>query len=615
MPYRLSLCSIPQMDENSRPTPPSDPMAEARRALRDGRALHAVACLRAVLSRQPNHRAARELLGKLIADARRAAGAEAEVTGRALAVGRADLALPQIDRILTRAPCHPDLHLQRGFALLALRRPAEARAALETAVLLEPRQARAQMALGTAAMGAGDPAAAVTAFAAAAELAPDDPDALNNLGLALTDSGHPEDAIAPLERAEALAPAAARAPYNLGNALRDLGRATDALAAYDRALARDPQHWGAANNRGTLLRETGDIAGAEAAFATALAIRPDAAESRRNWAEVRRFKPDDPAIAALRDDLSRATDARARMQLAFALGKALDDVRDAEGAFAAFAEGNRCRKQIFGYDPAPDARLFDLLERLPPATPLDRAPATFRPVFITGMMRSGTSLVEQILAAHPDVAAGGELEVLGQLALPMAEECLAHPDSPPSPAQLSALRDGYLAATARVAAGKPVLTDKMPANFRWIGFILAAFPEARVLHLRRDPMAVGWSIFRTCFTARGNGYAWDLADIGRFQHRHDRLMAHFCALYPDRIAQITYEDLVADPQGAPARVVAAAGLDWHPQVQDFARAATQVRTASAVQVRQGIYKGSSDRWQDYAAHLDPLARAIRGDGA
>lgn len=601
------------MDDKTRPAAPADLMADARRALRDGRPLQAAASLRALLSRQPNHRAGAELLARMIADSLRAAGAEAGVSARALAAGRADLALPQVERLLARAPCHPDLHLQRGFALMALRRMAEARDAFAVAVLLEPKQAKAQMALGTAAMGAGDPAGAAVAFSTAVRLLPDDGDALNNLGLALTEAGRAEEAVAPLERAAELAPALARVPYNLGNALRALGQADAAMAAYDRALALDPAHWGAANNRGTLLRETGDIAGAEAAFAAALAIRPDAAETRRNWAEVRRFTAGDPAIAALRDDLDRAKDPRARMQLAFALGKALDDVRDPDEAFAAFAEGNRRRKEVFGYDPEADARLFGLLERLPPAPPLDVAPAPFRPVFVTGMMRSGTSLVEQMLAAHPDVAAGGELEVLGQLALPLAEACLAAPDSPPSAEQLVALREGYFAATARVAAGKPVLTDKMPANFRWIGLILAAFPEARVLHLQRDPMAVGWSIFRTCFTARGNGYAWDLADIGRFHHWHDRLMAHFHALYPGRIAEIVYEDLVAHPQDAPARVLSAAGLGWHPAAADFTRAATQVRTASAVQVRQGIYKGSSDRWQNYAAHLGPLARAIRGE--
>ena len=600
------------MDDRTRPAAPADLMADARRALRDGRPLQAASRLRSLLARQPNHRAAAELLARMIAESIRAAGADAGISARALAAGRADLALPQVERLLVRAPCHPDLHLQRGFALMALRRMAEARAAFATAVMLDPKQPKAQMALGAAAMGAGDPAGAAAAFAAAVELAPHDSDALNNLGLALTDAGRAEEAVAPLERAATLVPDAARARYNLGNALRALGRADEALAAYDRALALDPGHWGAANNRGTLLRETGDIAGAEAAFASALAIRPDAAETRRNWAEVRRFTAGDPAIAALRDDLDRATDPGARMQLAFALGKALDDVRDPDGAFAAFSEGNRRRKELFGYEPDADTRLFDLLERLPPAAPLDVPPAPFRPVFVTGMMRSGTSLVEQMLAAHPDVAAGGELEVLGQLALPLAEECLGTPESPPTPAQLARLRDGYFAATARVAAGKPVLTDKMPANFRWIALILAAFPEARVLHLRRDAMAVGWSIFRTCFTSRGNGYAWDLADIGRFQHRHDRLMAHFHRLYPERIAEIVYEDLVADPQAAPARVLAAAGLDWHPAAADFTRAATQVRTASAVQVRQGIYKGSSDRWQDYAVHLDPLARAIRG---
>lgn len=596
------------MPARDAPTSAAQSLALARKAEASGRPVEAARVLRAILTRFPSHAAARDALDRLVLASRRAAGAQAALPARHLSARDPRAALAQADALLRVAPCHPDVHLLRGLALSALGQVAAARQALELAVLLDPSRHDAQMALGVAAQRLDDLTAAEAAFRAAVALRPDDADALNNLGLVLTDADRADEALPLLERAALAGGPPARVAFNLANCLRAMGRVEAALAAYDRALTADPAHWGAANNRGTLLREAGRFDDARAALRGALAIRPDAATTRRNLADLHRFVPDDPELAALRTAHAQATDPQARMQLAFALGKALDDLGEFDAAFAAFAEGNRLRKAAHGYDPTVDARLFSTLQAMPALRPL-RVPASgLRPVFVTGMMRSGTSLVEHILAAHPAVAAGGEMEALTRLSLPLLERVAARAADLPTPADLAALRAGYLAALSRRADGRGVVTDKMPANFRWIGLILSALPEARILHLRRDPMAVGWSIFRTCFTARGNGHAWDLVDIGTYTGHHDRLMAHWMALFPDRITVVDYRALTEAPDG-PASVIAAAGLDWHPAVADFASAATQVRTASAVQVRQGIYTGSSDRWRDYAAHLGPLARA------
>jgi tetratricopeptide (TPR) repeat protein len=586
-------------------------LSEAQRSAAAGDPAGAARLLRAVLERWPGNAQAAGELARLVAVSRKAAGAEAGRIAASLQTGDAAGALALAAAVLPRAPCHPDLHYLRGLALAASGKLAEARAALEFALVLEPARHDALMALGSVAMRQNDPVTAAAAFRKALGARPGDADAAGNLGLALTEAGQPEEALPHLRQAEGAAqdcPAQVRVQFNLGNCLRALGRADAALAAYDRALALAPDHWGAMNNRGTLLLETGDLSAARDAFRAALALRPDAASARRNLADLHRFAPDDPELARLRADQAAATDPAARMQLSFALGKALDDAGAFDEAFAAFAEGNRLRKAAHGYDPAPDALLFRTLHAMAPPAPLAVAPCAPCPVFVTGLMRSGTSLVEQILAAHPDVAAAGEMEAMTRLALPLMERVAARPDRPVAAHDLLALRDGYLRALQPRARGRAVVTDKMPANFRWIGLILAALPEARILHLSRDPMAVGWSTFRTCFTARGNGHAWDLADIGRYIAWHDGLMAHWRDLYGDRVTVIRYEDLVTAPDG-PARVVAAAGLAWHDAVTDFATAETQVRTASAAQVRQGIYRGSSDRWRDYAAHLEPLARA------
>lgn len=588
-------------------------LSKARSLARSGQPMQAARLLRALLDRHPANRKAQAAMAELIATSARAAGAALPAAARALTAGKAAEALGLADQIAHRAPCLPDLHILRGFALAALARPAEARPAFETALLLAPDRIDARMGLGNAAFALRDLTVAVTAFSDVLARQPDNIDAANNLGLALTEADRPDEALPHLRRAAEARPDRAQGPFNLANCLRALGQVAEAQSEYERALALDPGHWGAANNLGTLLRETGDRAGAEAAFRRALAIRPDAAESRRNLAEVKRFTPDDPDLDELRKASERArTDTRARMNLCFALGKALDDLGQVDDAFAAFDEGNRLRRQLYPYDPAVDDLLFDTLHRLfdtLPA-PLDAAPAPFRPVFVTGMMRSGTSLVEQILAAHPDVAAGGELEAMTRAALPLAERAATDGDFRLDAATLGSVRDAYLSQTARIAAGKPVLTDKMPMNFRWIGFILGALPEARVLHLRRDPMAVGWSTFRTCFTARGNGWAWSLEDIGRFHRRHDALMDYWHRRFPGRIVEVNYEALTEDPEPQSRALVDAAGLSWHPACLDFASARTQIRTASAMQVRRGLYRGSNEQWRAYDRHLEPLKRAL-----
>jgi tetratricopeptide (TPR) repeat protein len=547
-----------------------------------------------------------------VASSAHAAGGGLAMAAHALTGGQAAQALRLADTIAARAPCLPDLHILRGAALSALARWADACAAFDLALVLAPDRIDARMGLGNAAFRHRDFATAIRSFSTVLDRQPDNIDATNNLGLTLTEADAPDKALPLLERAAAARPDRAQGPFNLGNCLRALDRAGDARAAYERALALDPAHWGAANNLGTLLRETGDRAGAEAAFRRALAIRPDAADTRRNLAEVKRFAPDDPDLADIRQALQHEKDPRARMHLCFALGKALDDVGAVDPAFAAFDEGNRLRRQLHPYDPAVDALLFATLRRLfdvPPPS-LSAGSGSFRPVFVTGMMRSGTSLVEQILAAHPDVAAGGELEAMTRAALPVAERAAADAALRLDHVTLRGLRDNYQSQVARIAGQKPVLTDKMPLNFRWIGFILTAFPEARVLHLRRDPMAVGWSIFRTCFTARGNGWAWDQAQIGAFQCQHDAMLAFWHSRFPDRITEVDYDALTEDPDRQTRALVQAAGLSWSDRCLDFASAQTQVRTASAMQVRQGLYRGSSQQWRAYAHHLRPLADAL-----
>jgi hypothetical protein len=221
------------------------------------------------------------------------------------------------------------------------------------------------------------------------------------------------------------------------------------------------------------------------------------------------------------------------------------------------------------------------------------------------MMRSGTTLVEQILSSHSAVHGAGELETLGSLCLPVMETFHATKQRPTS-ADLQGLRDRYVDELTGLAQGGAVVTDKMPSNFLWIGFILASLPEAKIIHMRRDPVATCWSIFKHYFSSNGNGYAFDLKDVAAYYHLYAQLMQHWHDLFPGRVRDVPYETLTEEPDTWSRKIVEFSGLPWEEACLDFHMNKRAVRTASASQVRKKMYKGSSEAWMKYETQLASL---------
>ncbi|MFP4327613.1 MAG: sulfotransferase [Paracoccaceae bacterium] len=434
-------------------------------------------------------------------------------------------------------------------------------------------------------------------------LAPDNTAARYNLGLALQLQGRAPEAIAAYEEVLQANPHMAEARNNLGALLRDAGRHAEAAACFDRAVADDPGNLQALANLGLCQRELGQREAALASFRRLLDHDPDNAPARQDLALLHRFAPEDPELAALEAHLARCTVASDRARLLFARAKALDELDRRAEAFADWEEANRLRKAELGYDIAQDRRLFAAIRARfdPPPEPLSpQAPAMPRPVFILGMPRSGTTLAERILARHPQVQALGELNLMTEAVAPL----LDLPGTPDA-AALGRVRDSYLAGLVARADGRPVVTDKMPLNFRWIGAILTALPEARVVHMRRDPRAVGFSLFRQRFTSNGNGHAYDLADIAAYIGLHDALMAHWQAAFPGRIFTLDYEALTEAPEHHTRALLEACGLGWDAACLSPHEGAGAVSTASGQQVRRRIYRGSSGEWRRYEDWLAP----------
>jgi Sulfotransferase family len=296
-----------------------------------------------------------------------------------------------------------------------------------------------------------------------------------------------------------------------------------------------------------------------------------------------------------------------RMQLHFALGKAYDDLDRGDDAFAHMQAGNRLKRQTAGYE---EARSLNFFERIKTAFSADftakahKGYADAAPIFVIGMPRSGTTLVEQIISSHPSVGAAGEISALNDAVRTLG----AFPDAigHASDEALSRAAEKYVRKLRTYAPDAAYVTDKAPSNFYLIGFIHLALPDAKIVHVMRDPVDTCLSCYSKLFT-RGQGYSYDLAELGRYYRAYNDLMRHWRDVLPEgRVLDVRYEDVVADIEGQAQRLLSHCGLAWDDRVLSFHQSARTVSTASASQVRRPIYASSVARWRRYEAHLAPL---------
>jgi hypothetical protein len=391
-----------------------------------------------------------------------------------------------------------------------------------------------------------------------------------------------------LHAALALNPTYLPALQNLANLHEDLGRREEALASYERILTLDA----------------------------------NAFEALARYGQLAEVQPDDPLIARLRAALTQpAADAAAQASLGFALARRLDAAGQYGAAFAAAIGANRASRAsavpAVRYDRDGHERLIDGLiasfarPRTVPAGPA--AGAGPRPIFVCGMFRSGSTLAERLLAAHPQVVAGGELDLLPHL----VQSALA-----PFPSRIATASDETLAAVAadyiqrleQLFPGAQSVTDKRPDNFLLIGLIKTLFPGAKIVHTTRDALDTCLSIFFLHLDPR-MPWALDLMDIGHYFRQYRRLMAHWRSLYGEDILDFSYDELVHDPRREAQRLLGFCSLDWSESCLDFTRTGGAVKSASVWQVREALYQRASGRARHYAGELGPLAAYLADAGA
>jgi tetratricopeptide (TPR) repeat protein len=486
-----------------------------------------------------------------------------------------------------------------------------------------PNQPDALNLLGVLAMDAGNHDLAFDLLERAVAARPKDPVILNNYGNALSLVRRFEDAIEHLERALAINPASPDAWLNLGRTLNLAGQGNRALQCFEQLLKIKPDALAGRAGLARALMGLGRTAEAEAAARELIAAAPDAAGGYVSLSNARKFKADDPEIAEVERMIeSRGTASRELRGLYFAAAKMCDDVGRYADAFGYYDRANRAATGVY------DARLLeqsyaDLKQTYTRAFFEERAgqgSASARPVFIVGMPRSGTTLTETIIGAHPGAFPAGELETVKRCERQMAD--LVPRDEGPqrNARQLSwvgveVLARRYLEVIDQRARNINAIRviDKMPHNFQAVGFIALLFPKAHIVHVRRNPMDTCLSIWQQNFND-AHGYGRNLQDLGHHYAHYMKLMEHWREVLPGRMLEIDYEDLVTNQEEASRRLIDHVGLPWDDaclRPQDLERT---VLTASVWQVRQPVYKRSAGRWKNYGDLLKPLRDTLASLG-
>ncbi|MDH4235466.1 MAG: sulfotransferase, partial [Gallionella sp.] len=465
------------------------------------------------------------------------------------------------------------------------------------------------------------PEVALSSFRTALKIKPDYAEAHNNLGNTLKELGNLDAAAESYRRALEIKPNHTETLTNLGNVLKDLGQAKDAAASYRRALEIDPAYDKALLGVSQLYAISGKMDEAEVMVKKALAIKPDNLEARVLLANARKVHPGDENLAALLaiEETARNSESPMSYQkmipLHFALGKCFDDLGDHERAFPHFLEGCKLKRATVNYDTAQMTQQFDNVMRVFDQASIERLRGggnpSHVPIFVLGMPRSGTTLTEQIIASHPEVYGAGELPDLQAIAQREVAGTTGFPGNilALDQAGLTRWADDYVAGLRQRAPDAMHITDKMPGNFWYIGLINVMLPNARIIHVNRNPVDTCLSCFTILFNTLIQTY--DLAELGRYYVDYARLMDHWRKVLPaGAFLDVQYEEIVADQDTQARRIIDFCGLEWSDACIDFHNSKRAVNTASVTQVRQPIYKSSVERWRPYEKYLGPLLDAL-----
>lgn len=575
----------------------------------------------------------------------------------ALQTGHTETAVKLIEQAVSLLPDYADAHSNLGNAQQSLGRFEDAVKSYEQALSLNPQMAETRANLGNARSQLRQFELAVADYRAALDLKPELPEAQRNLALTLLALGQSDEAMKSIIKARELNPNSLEIELSMGNILQELGRRQDAIECYKRVLRVQPDSPPVLCNLGNVLREQGHLDEAVSRYEQALIIDPDYAEAHYNRgmayhdagdlesaiksfrqalsleenygkahmlvANLTKHTHHDADIVAMENAFHDSTvNNEQKMHLSFGLGKSFEDLGHHDVAFGYYQTANHLCRQSISFDIEKDSEIFANIKSAFTAGFLSSRSSLMdgvtnkseTPIFIIGMPRSGTTLVEQILASHGHVYGAGELNLLPQCIADSIKTRFGFDYTAALPKTksetLHSIAAEYLEQLQKLAPGFHRITDKLPMNFLNVGMIKLLLPGAHIIHCQRNPLDTCLSIYKNFFPARGHHYAYDLKELGRYYNLYLDLMAHWREVLPGQFYDISYEELIADQETESRHLVEACGLEWDPACINFHKTKRQVSTISAPQVRKPIYGDSVELWRKYEKQLEPLINTL-----
>ncbi|MEL0108078.1 MAG: tetratricopeptide repeat protein [Rhodospirillaceae bacterium] len=532
-----------------------------------------------------------------------------------LKLRRWDEAIEHLKKAISLSPHYAEAHNNLGVAYKELYKNEQAIECYQNALMLNPDYGDAHNNLGNAFVALGRYEESLEHFQRAIALGLGTAEVITNLGTAYHELGRYEEALTHYQQALAANPGHAATYNNMGNSFNLQGRPEDAITYYQKALEQAPDFAEAYHNIGVVHSEQGRINDALKYFKQSIANNPHYTLAYRNIGSLHKYDQDDEfsvLVMQAAQNMDALSDEE-KMHLHYALGKYYGDTGDYDRAFSHYNSGASLKRTTLNFDPdmieAAFKGVIQFFETGDFFHTGNRGCTSHTPVFILGMPRSGTTLVEQILAAHSQVHGAGELKEFDQALNGFRVNQNIWDSTTRESQDLASRGQNYVNAVQKLDPAAQRITDKMPFNFMNIGLIHLALPNATIIHCKRDPIDTCLSNFFTYF-AEPIDWSYNLEEIGRFYSAYAHMMEQWHRMLPGKIIDVQYEDIVANLYGQAHRLIEQCGLPWEEACLSFQKAKRTVRTASSGQVRKPIYTSSVQRWRRYEAHLGPLLEAL-----
>jgi tetratricopeptide (TPR) repeat protein len=532
--------------------------------------------------------------------------------------GRADQADEMVQAFLRADPARQQIaqaaeHHRAG-------RLEEAEAIYRDILRRDPRNLEALRLLALIAMNTEHYGQAEKLLKRAVEVAPDYLAAWLDLSRAQLERLDLPSAMASIERARQLNPRSANVQVHVANVQARTGRHAEAIDSYRRAIELGPGLPAGYLGLGNTLKTIGRQAEAIEAYRRATALRPESSEAWWSLSNLKTFRFEDTEIEAMERQLESSTlSDESRAQFSFALAKAREDRGEHARAFELYEHGNRTRRAKESYDPVQSEVINERIRHVFDAAFLAQhagcGDPDESPIFVVGLPRSGSTLIEQILASHSRVDATHELPEVGRLILQISrnrKDRVAYPEAVRDfrEGDWAALGRSYIEQTRQYRREAPHFVDKNPNNFASLGLLSLALPNARFINTRRNPLDTCWSCYKQLF-AKGQPFTYDLTELGEYYLEYARMMGHWHAVLPGRVLDLQYEAMVTDQESQTRRLLGFCGLPWEDACLRYYETERAIRTASSEQVRRPIYESSMGAWRHYERQLAPLVEILR----